>query len=282
VGIVGSSYWRFPFRELALKLTNTFPGKEGSVGFAPVDIAGVPKLRDCPLQRLTVLLETVSQDNHFLDYLIEALRPHSKNFDIFLFPPIFPETAWRKVASELGVMVAECLPSGEPCAGYRFTQATSAILNANSIPVVRATKLVVQSREKYIDEMKFFRADGSSESIAALSWCLATGKLFGGGIRLGYRDVGESVCNLPVFTTRSSGRVKRRNELDWQSRALDTSQEWARLGVWVDESWRPVDETHRPVFENLRACGSIVGGVDWAASGIGMGFMAYSGRECGI
>ena len=110
---------------------------------------------------------------------------------------------------------------------------------------------------------------------------LATGKFFGGGLELGASVVRETIFDLPIFSVRSRGPIRYRAELPWVERSFADEQPWAAIGVRVDDGWRPLDDTGAPVFTNLAACGSVLTGVDLARNGMGLGFAAFSGRECG-
>jgi anaerobic glycerol-3-phosphate dehydrogenase len=52
-------------------------------------------------------------------------------------------------------------------------------------------------------------------------------------------------------------------------------------GLAVDEELRPVDEEGRPVFNNLRAAGSVIGGYNHLTDGAGSGVAATTGVRAG-
>jgi len=52
------------------------------------------------------------------------------------------------------------------------------------------------------------------------------------------------------------------------------------LGLWVDKKWRPKDDAGTVPFKNVMACGSLIGGIDYAKEGLGLGFMASTGGHC--
>lgn len=122
--------------------------------------------------------------------------------------------------------------------------------------------------------------DARELAFRADTYVLATGKFFGGGVQMSYDSICEAVFGLPVYYSRHCNPVRLRSEVPlFEGGAMKEEQPWASLGVWVDPRWRPKDETGAPALTNLIACGSIIGGVDFARQNLGMGFMAHSGRQ---
>jgi glycerol-3-phosphate dehydrogenase subunit B len=143
------------------------------------------------------------------------------------------------------------------------------------------SELTPKSGEKLIYALEGKgRGENETSLFEAKCFVLATGKFLGGGLRVSYRELGETLFSLPLFCNRTRGTLRYRAELPWMDRSFADEQPWATLGVRVDQGWRPVDGAGSPLFENLVACGSILAGADLAREGLGLGFAAYTGREC--
>ena len=150
-----------------------------------------------------------------------------------------------------------------------------------NIPTFQASQIQPLIVDNKVLGIKIFSSSTKSwQELKAKEYILATGKYFGGGINLGYRKVRETVFNLPVFQRREEKPIHYRNEISWKDRDFLDSQPWTELGLKVGKDWRVLDESNTPLFENVRACGSVLGGVDFAKARLGLGFMAHTAREC--
>ncbi|MCB0406081.1 MAG: FAD-binding protein, partial [Bdellovibrionales bacterium] len=111
---------------------------------------------------------------------------------------------------------------------------------------------------------------------------LASGKFFGGGVQMQFERLVEPLFGLPLFWSRQEEGVEKRAQLPWSDRSFLEAQTWSQLGVWVNENWQPIGNDGLPVLNNLWACGSVIGGLDFARERVGLGFMVYSGGQCGL
>lgn len=225
----------------------------------------------------------------FLDSLQKTVGGAS--YDVLLFPPVFLENSFVKtIQNQTNAEVAECLATVEPIAGYRLLQATRKALSRLEIPLLTVSELRPQIEKgsvkafqvvaSHAGSTKTSSEPSSSHLVRGNQFVLASGKLFGGGIALGYQAVKETVFDLPLFHCRTEGPIAYRSELPWDSHPFHEEQPWARLGVWADTKWRPRDSAKGTALENVVVCGSALGGVDYAKEGLGLGFMASTGRQC--
>ncbi|NOX61762.1 MAG: glycerol-3-phosphate dehydrogenase subunit GlpB [Chloroflexi bacterium] len=91
----------------------------------------------------------------------------------------------------------------------------------------------------------------------AENFLLATGGILGGGIDSGHAGrVWETIFDLPLTLPQQRSQWFRPRFLDPDGHPI------FRGGVRVDASWRPIHESGEPVYENLRAAGSILAGFD--------------------
>lgn len=271
VALVASRQWRFP-SELVAESWRASAARAGcEVRIEPLwlELRGA----DWPLPQLAARLV---HDARFADLFREKLRGalEVSPCDILLFPPLFLRPAYAEdLGRELKVTVAECLATTEPIAGKRLHDALMKALERAEVRVLRSGQLVAEVSRGTVQVLRAGPA-GATE-LRAGRYVLATGKGLGGGIAVGFDRLRETVFDLPLFLSRNAPRLRLRRELPGKGAS------WTRLGVWVDGGWRPIDETGRPVLTNVVACGSIVGGADFAALGLGAGFMAYCGSQCG-
>lgn len=275
VVLIGSARWRFRYQEVARNLSAQIP----DVTIVPVEIAFPVASNDWPIPRLFIMLDKdVRARTVFMQEINNICRQTSAEF--ILMPPLLSEDSRRDLQSSVPIPFAECLATTEPCAGFRLQTAieTSLLKMGASLSSFSRINGVHSNDGKIVAILG--NQGNDNLRIDSDGIVLATGRLFGGGIELGYDRVCESICSLPVFMDRVNPAIARRCQIDWAPRNFRDSQPWARLGLSLDQNWRPVDDQGLPVFSNVRACGSLIGGIDWAHSGIGLGFGAYSGGLC--
>lgn len=94
---------------------------------------------------------------------------------------------------------------------------------------------------------------------------LATGRFWGRGLYADRKQIRESVFNLPVSQPQGRSSWHREQFLDPQGHAVN------QAGLETDDSFHPVDEAGKPVFEGLFAAGSILAHQDWMRMKCGCG-----------
>lgn len=94
---------------------------------------------------------------------------------------------------------------------------------------------------------------------------LATGRFWGRGLYADRKQIRESVFNLPVNQPPGRSEWHREQFLDPQGHAVN------QAGLETDDSFHPVDEAGKPVFEKLFAAGSILAHQDWMRMKCGSG-----------
>jgi glycerol-3-phosphate dehydrogenase subunit B len=119
---------------------------------------------------------------------------------------------------------------------------------------------------------------GGARSVQAAALVLATGRFFAGGL---VRDqvAREALFGLPVV---ADGRVVGDAFIgDLVGEHVDADHAIFRAGLAVDERWRPLDATGRPVAGNVFAAGHIIGGWDPTRDGGALGVAAWTARHAG-
>lgn len=272
VGFVFSKSWRL-FADAIVKQWKTETNLE--IDLLPIEwpLPG----KDWPLPHVAARL---SSDSHVREALISEVRKLSEKIDLLLFPPILLKPDWvTQIEQETGKIVAECLSSLEPTAGFRLRESMVSAMTAAGIAMVSVQDILIEKDSKTILTIKYMSPSGWKKSL--VRYCiLATGKFLGGGIDFGYHHLSERLLDLPLFDSKDFRRITRRAEISMEDPPFQESQPLFCLGIRVNEKWQPIDETGQAVFKNLFACGSIIGGIDYASEGVGLAYMAASGRAC--
>ncbi|MEW6032869.1 MAG: FAD-binding protein [Bacillota bacterium] len=124
-------------------------------------------------------------------------------------------------------------------------------------------------------------------TLEARDFVLASGRFAAGGLEARGRTLCEPVFGLTVHAPPPPGWPPR--PVPAGSRSVP-EMVWDRFrarhpvfdaGLAVDEELRPVDEEGRPVFNNLRAAGSVIGGYNHLTDGAGSGVAATTGVRAG-
>ena len=105
----------------------------------------------------------------------------------------------------------------------------------------------------------------AEQSIVSRGIILASGRFIGGGLYADRKRIRETVFDLPVLQPDNRTGWHHRNMLDPAGHPVN------RAGLEIDDSFRPLDDSRRRVFENLFAAGSILAHNDWTRLKCGAG-----------
>lgn len=94
---------------------------------------------------------------------------------------------------------------------------------------------------------------------------LATGRFWGRGLYADRKQIREPVFNLPVNQPPGRREWHREQFLDPRGHAVN------QAGLEIDDSFHPIDEDGKVVFEGLFAAGSILAHQDWMRMKCGCG-----------
>ncbi len=217
-------------------------------------------------------------DDGMRSALADAIRPHLDDAARVGMPAILGYTAPHQVLAdleaELGVDVFE-VPIGPPsipgmrledCLLDMFQQAGGRVHHG-------AVAADAEARNKHIQHVTVDH-HGRDVRYTADAYVLATGGLIGGGLRASRESVEE-----PLFGCAVPHPVER---YAWFDERPFGPHAFARFGVRVDDTLRPLDERDTPAFENLFAAGSVIGGIDFTAEHAGSGVAITTGVHAGI
>lgn len=204
--------------------------------------------------------------------------------DAILAPP-FLGLARRGGAAQLSRLldcpVFEVAPLGPSCVpGLRLSAALGELLTRREVEQVDASVLEAFGRGGRIEGVMCRTREGKDLRLDADALILAGGKFLGGGLTRKNGQLRESVLGLPVMvggrpaTELFIGKITKPDFMK--------SQPFARAGLRVDETFRPLDLDGRPPWENLFAAGQILGGFDPFTDGCAEGVDILSGRMAGF
>jgi glycerol-3-phosphate dehydrogenase subunit B len=272
IAVVSARRWRFRGDFLSRQWNDRAHALGLGVEFRATDLPLEGEGWDIPLTRVAADLCAEKNWVAFRD----AVGRLSDSVDGLLFPPVFPShAAFESVRGVTKIALAESLASTEATPGFRLRKAIDLALAQQGVECIEVQQLQVQPAGGRVRELSVvFPGDRGGATLKAEAFVLASGRFFGGGLQSGFSRVEESILALPVYQQGLGPRISERRSV------VEGKADWDRLGVRVDDQYRPLAEDGKAAYQNLVACGSIVGGVDYAANQIGLGFFATTGRLC--
>lgn len=201
------------------------------------------------------------EDPGFRKTVASALLPRLEPGEAVGFPAALGlndhPTVWRELQDLLERQVFEVptLPPSVP--GIRLFRALrDAFRRAGGRLVMGPTAIGADTKDGVVERVVVQAAAARPATHDARWFVLATGGFAAGAIHLdSYGEVWESVFGLPVAGAPSP------DEPRFVPRYLD-DHPMARAGLAVDEHFRPIDVRGGVAFENLFACGAVLGGAE--------------------
>lgn len=172
--------------------------------------------------------------------------------------------------SELGVDVFE-IPTDPPSLpGIRLADRLERAVEARGVTTMTEVEIAdFRTDGPMITELL---PEGGHPTIEAEEFVLATGGLIAGGLIENEGRIVEPKFDLPVEAPKEQD--------DWRVDSPFDSQPFARFGIAVDEELRPLDGSETP-FNNMRACGRLLGGHDPTEEHSGSGVAIATGVMAG-
>jgi len=216
--------------------------------------------------------------------LAERVRPELNGAARVGFPALLgidhDRVVRRDLAERLGVPAFE-LPGGPPSVpGIRLEERLRSVLAEAGVRVTTGVRVVGHESERdgsrsagqRIERLLVDRS-GRRVPYRAEQYVLATGGLVGGGIDSSRAGVREPIfgCHVPHPEDR----------YEWFDDEPFGDHPFARFGLAVDRSLRPLTADGDPEFANLRAAGGVLGGADFAVEKSGSGISIATGYVAG-
>lgn len=204
----------------------------------------------------------------------------TSRYELILMPPIlgldFFTDMKREFESHVGIPTYELLGSINSVPGIRFQKALESAVRKAGVTYISGKAVSFMQEKKKVSSINV-TSNEKNEVIEGNSFILATGKFISGGL---FRDASffkETLFHLPLFyqnqkiNTESVKKLLRENYKD--------SQPVFQSGVKVNKDLVPLDEYNEPLFENLRACGTLLQGFDPYQDGTRFGVQILSGYK---
>jgi glycerol-3-phosphate dehydrogenase subunit B len=204
--------------------------------------------------------------------LADAIRPHIGDAKALGLPAILglynPNAVRRHLEALLGVTIFEIptIPPSVP--GLRFKETMEKALfahNVRLIPQKRVLSAELQQNGSFLLGVGEHGSTTVEQVIETSGVILAGGRFLGMGLHAGRKKIQEPLFNLPVFQPEDRAL--------WHEDDFFTphGHQINQAGLEIDDSFRPIDNSGKPVYENLFAAGAILAHQDWMRQKCGAG-----------
>lgn len=267
-----------------LGLLGTGPGG-GLPTFHAVEAVHFRRRRDPvrPHRELATGLDTMEGARAVADALQAAMKD-GPSVDRLLVPPLMgmqtSHELIRKIGERIGIPAAELLALPPSVPGERLQRALEQGLADAGVDVVDGEAVnVLHEHGRMRAVTVSLAAGGQPHHINLKSLVLCTGKYLAGGIRREKRFT-EPLLDLPVFL---DGQLAKEGYVgEYVGEYPEDPQPFLRAGLLTNERLQPLDaEAHQPVFANVFAAGSVLGGYDATRERCGLGVAAVTGMLAG-
>jgi glycerol-3-phosphate dehydrogenase subunit B len=200
---------------------------------------------------------------------VRTLQPHIKDAQIIGLPAMLGLYRTQEVFTELqktiGVPLFEIptIPPSVP--GLRLKEAFERGLRAKSVQYFSQRRVVAIRHRTDAGFEVDIGLNNAEHTVHCRGVVLASGRFIGGGLHADRKRVKETVFDLPVYQPDNRAGWHRREFLDPRGHLLNLA------GVEIDESFRPLNSSRQPAFENLFAAGSLLAHNDWKRTKCGAG-----------
>ena len=275
VVVAGFTRLKDYYPELVIKGLSKLPGYQKQYEQLEID-PGFRGGRDVSTVDIARWLDTTQGQQACREQLSKQLKPGS----VVIIPPV--------LGVRPGYAVKETLEKMLNCTFVETVIMPTAVtgLRLRAMLLQRAKKLGVNIMEQaHATQVK---QDSSrvtavitgnidrERAYPAKTVILATGGFFGGGLVAEHDSVSETVCNLPVTAPADKEA--------WGTLKLfsGTAQPFAKIGINVDASLRPVDAQGQILLDNVYIAGRNLAGYDYCLEKSGNGVALVSGYKAGM
>ena len=175
----------------------------------------------------------------------------------------------KSLTKKIGMDVFEIPGMPPSIPGLRLKNAFEKKLSNPHTRFLSNAKIVFHAMEKDHFILQAIN-DNFETRIKARGVILASGRFPGGGLFARRDIILETVFDLPVFQPETRDLWHQLNFFDAKGHQIN------QAGLETDDTFRPLDKTGKPVFENLYSAGSIIAHNDWARLKSGTGVSCVS------
>ena len=220
-----------------------------------------------------VHLAKLFENKDFIQRLSDKITGFSEKADIVGMPAICgihnSLDIVKSLTKRIGMDVFEIPGMPPSIPGLRLKNAFEKKLSNPHATFLSNAKVIFHAMEK--DHFILQAVNDNFETrIKAKGVILATGRFPGGGLFAKRNIVLETIFNLPVFQPETRDLWHQLNFFDAKGHQIN------QAGLETDDTFRPLDKTGKPAFENLYCAGSIIAHNDWARLKSGTGVSCVS------
>jgi len=201
--------------------------------------------------------------------LAETIRPYLKSIKAVGMPPVLgmqrTDQALSHLKELIGIPVFEIPTMPPSITGLRLREAFEEHFHGDGIRTLHQKK-VLGSRSLAEDGFIFDVGTWEKEiTVKAKGAILASGRFIGKGLTADRKHIRETIFDLPVFQPE--------NRSGWHDKDFfsKNGHEINRAGIEIDDDFRPIGPSGKPVYQNLFAAGSILAHNDWKRMKCGSG-----------
>ena len=203
-----------------------------------------------------------------------AARPHIRDAQIVGLPAILGLYRTHAVMSDLeqllGVPVFEIPTIPPSIPGLRLKESFERGLRTKGVRYFSQNRVLsVRAKGDQFFELDIGRKT-PEDTVQSRGIILASGRFIGGGLYADRLRIKETIFDLPVHQPDNRAAWHRRDLLDPRGHPVN------RAGLEIDDTFRPLNSSHQPVYRTLFAAGSILAHNDWKRLKCGAGLAVAS------
>jgi len=251
----------FSARQIAAALTPQWPG----IRTARISFPDTEHLNEVFTEHMASAL--ILPQNR--EKLALTLKPYVKDAQVVGMPAIIGLYRTPEVMADLeeriGVPLFEIptIPPSVP--GLRLKEAFERGLRSKGVDYISQKRVLTM---RHPDPQCFEIDIGRSATelvVKSRGIILASGRFIGGGLHADRIRIKETIFDLPVYQPAGRTKWHQREFLDNRGHLVN------QAGVEIDNSFRPLNQSGRPVYQTLYAAGSLLAHNDWKRLKCGAG-----------
>jgi glycerol-3-phosphate dehydrogenase subunit B len=204
--------------------------------------------------------------------LADEVRPNLNGAQVVGFPAILGMNTTERIIRRLkdlldcDVFEIPTIPPSIP--GLRIKENVETVLSARGVRIFGQKRVICAKQNKeggFLLDIGDFTDGKPEHRLEADGVILASGRFLGMGLHAGRKKIRETLFDLPVFQPADRSSWHRKNFFDPCGHGIN------RSGLEIDDSFRPLNQSKKPAFDNVFAAGSILAHQDWIRQKCGAG-----------
>lgn len=265
--VVGFNLLKDYFPELIANGYRSFFAGEKSVGERRVKLAFAQGQgwRDVSALDVARELDKPEQVLNVAAQLKSSIKPNT----VLVFPPVLGEKAdysvWQRLEQELHCRIVETSSMPPSVTGLRLDALLHACARSCGVDVIEKAHVIAAEVEDGRCLKVCTQNYGRRLYYAADQFILATGGVFGGGLKAGPGRMYEPIFNIEIAVPA--------DQADWSYPQLFSgrAQPFAAYGIRVNHNLNPLGPDGTPLLTNVRVIGRQLAGYDFCFEKSGNG-----------